>query len=68
MHTAPSRAWSLRRLLKIELRTAFNNSLTVVQGNIEVAKVQLNRSEPAQEFLIKPRTPASARHSYRLSY
>jgi signal transduction histidine kinase/ActR/RegA family two-component response regulator len=29
----------------------FNNFLTVVQGNIEVAKVQLNPGEPAQEFL-----------------
>jgi signal transduction histidine kinase/ActR/RegA family two-component response regulator len=29
----------------------FNNFLTVVQGNIEVAKVQLNPNEPAQEFL-----------------
>jgi signal transduction histidine kinase/ActR/RegA family two-component response regulator len=29
----------------------FNNFLTVVQGNIEVAKVQLNPHEPAQEFL-----------------
>jgi signal transduction histidine kinase/CheY-like chemotaxis protein len=29
----------------------FNNFLTVVQGNIEVAKVQLNPDEPAQEFL-----------------
>ena len=29
----------------------FNNFLTVVQGNIEVAKVQLNRSEPTQQFL-----------------
>ena len=29
----------------------FNNFLTVVQGNIEVAKVQLNPGEPALEFL-----------------
>ena len=29
----------------------FNNFLTVVQGNIEVAKGQLTPSEPAQEFL-----------------
>ena len=29
----------------------FNNFLTVVQGNIEVAKVQLTPEEPAQEFL-----------------
>jgi signal transduction histidine kinase/ActR/RegA family two-component response regulator len=29
----------------------FNNFLTVVQGNIEVAKMQLNPNEPAQEFL-----------------
>ena len=29
----------------------FNNFLTVVQGNIEVAKVQLKPGEPAQEFL-----------------
>jgi signal transduction histidine kinase/ActR/RegA family two-component response regulator len=29
----------------------FNNFLTVVQGNIEVAKAQLNQQEAAQEFL-----------------
>jgi signal transduction histidine kinase/ActR/RegA family two-component response regulator len=29
----------------------FNNFLTVVQGNIEVAKTQLTAAEPAQEFL-----------------
>lgn len=29
----------------------FNNFLTVVQGNIEVAKVQLDADSPAQEFL-----------------
>jgi signal transduction histidine kinase/ActR/RegA family two-component response regulator len=29
----------------------FNNFLTVVQGNIEVAKVQLGAAEPAQGFL-----------------
>ena len=29
----------------------FNNFMTVVQGNIEVAKMQLNPNEPAQEFL-----------------
>jgi len=29
----------------------FNNFLTVVQGNIEVAKVQLATDEPAREFL-----------------
>jgi signal transduction histidine kinase/CheY-like chemotaxis protein len=29
----------------------FNNFLTVVQGNIEVAKVQLDPREPAHEFL-----------------
>ena len=29
----------------------FNNFLTVVQGNIEVAKTQLPPAEPAQEFL-----------------
>jgi signal transduction histidine kinase/ActR/RegA family two-component response regulator len=29
----------------------FNNFLTVVQGNIEVARTQLNPSAPAQEFL-----------------
>jgi signal transduction histidine kinase/CheY-like chemotaxis protein len=29
----------------------FNNFLTVVQGNIEVAKVQLDPGEPAHEFL-----------------
>jgi signal transduction histidine kinase/ActR/RegA family two-component response regulator len=29
----------------------FNNFLTVVQGNIEVAKTQLSAAEPAQEFL-----------------
>jgi signal transduction histidine kinase/ActR/RegA family two-component response regulator len=29
----------------------FNNFLTVVQGNIEVAKAQLNSDQPAQEFL-----------------
>ncbi len=29
----------------------FNNFLTVVQGNIEVAKTQLTAAEPAQEYL-----------------
>jgi len=29
----------------------FNNFLTVVQGNIEMAKIQLNPNEPAQELL-----------------
>jgi signal transduction histidine kinase/ActR/RegA family two-component response regulator len=29
----------------------FNNFLTVVQGNLEVAKAQLNGEDPAQEFL-----------------
>ena len=29
----------------------FNNFLTVVQGNIEVAKTQLTAAEPAQDFL-----------------
>lgn len=29
----------------------FNNFLTVVQGNIEVAKTQITAAEPAQEFL-----------------
>jgi signal transduction histidine kinase/ActR/RegA family two-component response regulator len=29
----------------------FNNFLTVVQGNIEVARTQLHAAEPAQEFL-----------------
>ncbi len=29
----------------------FNNFLTVVQGNLEVAKAQMNADQPAQEFL-----------------
>jgi signal transduction histidine kinase/ActR/RegA family two-component response regulator len=29
----------------------FNNFLTIVQGNVEVAKTQLDPNEPAQEFL-----------------
>src|SRR6201986_4132617 len=31
----------------------FNNFLTVVQGNLEVAQVQLDPDQPAQEFLIQ---------------
>jgi signal transduction histidine kinase len=42
----------------------FNNFLTVVQGNIEVAKVHLTPGEAAREFLDQA---ASARSSYLLS-
>jgi signal transduction histidine kinase len=46
----------------------FNNFLTVVQGNIEVAKVHLQcRARRPGNFSITPQALASARNSYLLS-
>ena len=46
----------------------FNNFLTVVQGNIEVAKTQLPPRSWFRRSSSRRPTPASGRNSYPLSY
>ena len=46
----------------------FNNFLTVIQGNVEIARQSLDLGSPVQEVLEETSGVASARHSCRHSY